>query len=123
MMSAPDRVVERRRKVRGRDGRRPCIAGALLLLLIACAAVPWAMTAAMAQTEGKDLTDYRSGQVTAVHGSRIVIDGREYELDADVTVVDDDGKSRTLKDLEAGSPVRFHLKRGRIDVLVLILPK
>lgn len=122
-MNVPRRAAKRIRVACGNDGRWSCSALALLLLLATCATISWGGVSALAQSEGKDLTDYLSGQVTAVHGGHIVIDGKEYALDADVTVIDDDGRPRTLKDFEVGSPVRFHLKRGRIDVLVLILPK
>ncbi len=68
-------------------------------------------------------TGFQSGQVTGKRGSSIQINQREYLLDKEVTVKDDEDRPRELKDINEGAEVLFHLKRDRIDQLVLILPK
>ncbi len=68
-------------------------------------------------------TGFQSGQVTGKQGSSIQINQREYLLDQELTVTDDEDRPRELKDIREGAEVLFHLKRDRIDQLVLILPK
>jgi len=78
----------------------------------------------LAQTSGSaSLADFKSGQVTDKKGNRLEIDKKEYVLQANVTVRDDEGKPKDLSDVAPGAMVQFHLKQGRIDQLVLILPR
>lgn len=78
----------------------------------------------LAQTSGSgSLADFQSGQVTDKHGNRLEIDKKDYLLKSDVTVRDDEGKQRELTEVAPGAMVQFHLKQGRIDQLVLILPR
>ncbi|MGH7236190.1 MAG: hypothetical protein ACREIO_07385 [Nitrospiraceae bacterium] len=78
----------------------------------------------LAQTSGSgSLAEFKSGQVTDKKGNRIEIDKKDYVLKSDVTVRDDEGKKRELSEVAPGSMVQFHLKQGRIDQLVLVLPK
>lgn len=79
---------------------------------------------ASAQTSSpQPRTGFQSGQVTGKQGSSIQINNRNYLLDKEVTVQDDEDRPRELKDIHEGAEVWFHLKRDRIDQLVLILPK
>ena len=78
----------------------------------------------LAQTSGSgSLADFKSGQVTDKHGNRLEIDKKDYVLQANVTVRDDEGKPRDLGEVTPGAMVQFHLKQVRIDQLVLILPR
>lgn len=79
---------------------------------------------ALAQTSGSgSLADFKSGQVTDKNGNRLEIDKKDYVLRPDVTVRDDEGKQRELTEVVPGAMVQFHLKQGRIDQLVLVLPR
>jgi hypothetical protein len=75
------------------------------------------------QSESAPSVDMVSGQVTAKRGQSIEINGREYMLNRNVVIKDEEGRPRELKDFEQGTEVRFHLKQERIDQLVLILAK
>ena len=80
----------------------------------------------MAQTPtiaGGPLAGFFQGEVAETFRDAILIDGKRYDLRADVVIKDDRDQPRELKDFRAGSFVAYHLKMGRIDQLVLILPK
>ncbi len=78
----------------------------------------------LAQTSGSaSLADFKSGQVTDKTKNRLEIDKKDYVLQANVTVRDDEGRPRDLSEVVPGTMVQFHLKQGRIDQLVLVLPK
>lgn len=78
----------------------------------------WAQTAV-----ANFMANFLSGQVTANQGNDIQINNKNYPLQQGVTIIDDEGKPRDLKDLPPGAEVKFHLKNGQIDQIVLILPK
>jgi len=78
----------------------------------------------LAQMSGSgSLADFKSGQVTDRKGHQIEIDKKDYALQANVTVRDDEGRPRDLKEVTPGTFVQFHLKQGRIDQIVLELPR
>jgi len=78
----------------------------------------------MAQTSSQESqVGFQSGQVTGKSGSSIQINRRDYLLDKDVSVKDDEGRSRELKDIKEGADVLFHLRRDTIDQLIIVLPK
>ena len=78
----------------------------------------------LAQTSGSaSLADFKSGQVTDRQGNKLQIDKKDYVLQSNVSVKDDEGKQRELTEVVPGVMVQFHLKQGRIDQLVLVLPK
>jgi hypothetical protein len=78
----------------------------------------------LAQTSGSgSLADFKPGHVTGKQGNKLEIDKKDYVLHANVTVKDDEGRPRELSDVVPGTMVQFHLKQGRIDQLVLVLPK
>jgi hypothetical protein len=66
---------------------------------------------------------FQSGQVTAKRGNEITINEKVYSLHPEVTIKDDEEKSRELKDIEPGAELLFHLTQGRIDQIVLLLPR
>ena len=67
-------------------------------------------------------TTLLSGVVTGKTESGIQIDGRTYTLHSKVTVKDEEGEEMSLEDLVPGIEVRFHLKRGKIDQIIMIQP-
>ncbi len=66
---------------------------------------------------------FQAGQITAKLANGLQIDHKHYPLDTGVTITDDEGRTRELKDLVRGSLVQFHLKQGRVDKIMLLLPK
>ncbi len=65
----------------------------------------------------------QSGVVTSVGSGNLRIDGTDYPVDSQVTVSDDEGHPRELKAVAPEAQVRFHVQHGRIDQLVIVLPK
>ena len=78
----------------------------------------------LAQTsEPAPLAGFQSGQVTGKSGDTLQINNKDYTLQPDVSVKDEEGNQKELSDVVPGVEVMFPLKQGRIDKLVLILPK
>ncbi|MEK7269063.1 MAG: hypothetical protein AAB093_06655, partial [Nitrospirota bacterium] len=78
----------------------------------------------LAQTsEPAPLAGFQSGLVTGKQGTTLAIDNKNYQLTPGVSVKDEEGNQKELSDVVPGVEVMFHLKQGRIDQLVLILPK
>ncbi len=134
--SLTSRVVQsRRRRPAGLSGIIAFSGGylraALVLLMIGLVllgGVPfgsveagWAQGAGPSSSAGS--ATFQSGQITANLATGLQMDHKHYPLDSIVTITDDEGRARELKDLVPGSRVQFHLKQGRIDKIVLILPK
>ena len=69
------------------------------------------------------LATLEPGEVTANHGEELVINNVRYSVLSSATVTDDEGNPRNLKEFIPGIQVRFHLKKGSIDQLVLMLPR
>ena len=65
----------------------------------------------------------QSGVVTSVGSGNLRIDGTDYPVASQVTVSDDEGHPRELKAVTPEAQVRFHVQHGRIDQLVIVLPK
>ena len=66
---------------------------------------------------------FQSGVIDEVHGSTIRIDGRSYVLKATVVVVTHEGDPLELERIIPTSLVKFHLKEGHIDKMVVTLPQ
>lgn len=83
------------------------------------------LTDGWAQSGGaQSLADYRLGQVTAKpQGGTVQINNQDYPLSKNVTVTDENDGPRRLEDLEPGLGVKFHVKNGRIDHIVVLLPR
>jgi hypothetical protein len=69
------------------------------------------------------LLTLQPGEVNANHGEEIVIDNKRYVMSPSVTIMDDEGRSRDLKSVVPGTQVRFRLRQGTIDLLVMMLPR
>lgn len=63
------------------------------------------------------------GEITAHGGDTIEINRKEYMLHPNIMIKDEQDQSRELKDLRLGTLVWFHLKQGRIDQIVIMVPK
>ena len=97
----------------------------VILILLMVGSVPavgasgsWAQT-----TSPESTVSFQSGQVTAKQGSILQINNQNYTLAPEAIIKDDEGKPRGEKDLTPGTEVRFHVKRGDIDQIVVVLPR
>jgi hypothetical protein len=68
------------------------------------------------------LATFQSGRITGVHGTTVQIDQRDYELRPDVEIQNPEGNLMEAHDIRKSALAKFHLKQGRIDMLVVILP-
>ena len=92
---------------------------AVLVVLTLQAGVGLGQTTSQPMTVG-----YKSGQVTDVRPpSSIEIDERSYELKVDVTILDREGEPLELARILPSSLVKYHLKEGRIDKMVVTRPQ
>jgi hypothetical protein len=66
---------------------------------------------------------FQSGVVDEVHGTTIRIDGRSYVLKSDASVVDHEGQPLEPERIIPTSLVKFHLKEGHVDKMVVTLPQ
>ena len=106
---------------------RPTISGRLrmIIVILALFGMNWKVAAGLCQAVSSSMTvGYRSGQVTEVRPpSSIEIDGRSYELKVDVMILDREGEPLELTRILLTSLVKFHLKEGKIDKMVVTLPQ
>ncbi len=75
-----------------------------------------------AQKEVSQIEDFVMGEVTNKRENVIRIDSKEYSFFADVMVKDQNLTPRALTDVVPGTQVMFHLKQGRIDQIIILLP-
>ncbi len=66
---------------------------------------------------------FQSGMIDEVERSSIRIDGRSYVLKSAVLVVTPEGEPLELGQIIPTSKVKFHLKEGHIDKMVVTLPQ
>ena len=66
---------------------------------------------------------FQSGVIDEVQGSTIRIDGRTYVLKAGVLVVTHKGQPLEVERIIPTSLVKFHLKEGHIDKMMVTLPQ
>lgn len=66
---------------------------------------------------------FLSGVVTAKSARILQVNNTNYVLHKEMRVQDDEGRIRTLNDLRRGSHVQFHLNRGKVDQVILILAR
>lgn len=70
------------------------------------------------------LVNFNTGQVTAPKsGTTVEINDRLFTTKRQVVIHDDEGRPRDEKDLRLGSEIKFHMKDGEIDEIIIILPK
>ncbi len=95
-------------------------------LLALMQVVPFVSTVGFAQTEivmPFSTAGFQSGVIDEVQGSTIRIDGRSYVLKSAVLVVNHEGEPLELERIIPTSLVKFHLKEGHIDKMVVKLPQ
>ncbi len=66
---------------------------------------------------------FQSGVIDEVQGSTIRINGRSYVLKSAVVVVTHEGEPLEVERIIPTSLVKFHLKEGHIDKMVVTLPQ
>ncbi|MCS6290607.1 MAG: hypothetical protein H8K10_16750 [Nitrospira sp.] len=66
---------------------------------------------------------FQSGVIDEVQGSSIRIDGRSYVLKSAVVVLTHEGEPLEIERIIPTSLVKFHLKEGHIDKMVVTLPQ
>lgn len=66
---------------------------------------------------------FQSGVIDEVQGSSIRIDGRSYVLKSSVVVLTHEGEPLEIERIIPTSLVKFHLKEGHIDKMVVTLPQ
>ena len=90
---------------------------------------PCTSQVSMAQTElpptamPMSTVGFQSGVIDDVEKSSIRIDGRTYVLKTAVLVVTHEGEALELERIIPTSRVKFHLKEGHIDKMVVTLPQ
>ena len=97
----------------------------MMIVILALLGVNGKIAVGLGQTVSAPVTvGYKSGQVTEVRPpSSIEIDERSYELKVDVLIVDREGEPLELARILPTSLVKFHLKEGKIDKMVITLPQ
>jgi hypothetical protein len=77
-----------------------------------------------AQTSFTDsLMGFQSGMVTDLRPGVLQINNKDYEVITEVSIKDEEGKPIEFNDIVRNAEVKFHLKQGHIDKIVLILPR
>ena len=94
-------------------------------IIVVLSVMNWDVAVSFGQPVSPPVTaGYKSGQVTEVRPpSSIEIDERSYELKTDVVILDREGEPLELVRILPTSLVKFHLKEGRIDRMVVRLPE
>ncbi len=102
----------------------------VLFAMLSLLTVPYSIPpAGLAETEQGQApmvfstVGFQSGVIDAVEGSSIRIDGRGYVLKSAVVVVNHEGEPLELERIIPTSLVKFHLKEGHIDKMVVTLPQ
>lgn len=98
------------------------LAVALMLVLTNLPVIRSSDIAVAGQKEDVQLQDFIMGEVTGKRENAIRIDSKEYSFFADVIVKDQNLTPMALKDVVPGTQVMFHLKQGRIDQIIILLP-
>ncbi len=114
------RVTRGEHRPSGKGGQRGTPLRAALVLLLAGCMVLGSLAGSFAQSVPPG---FKMGTVTAMRHQEIQVNLRNYPLRKKVRVRDDEGKLKDLRDVSKGSLVMFHLARGRVDQIILILPR
>lgn len=75
------------------------------------------------QTSAMSSVTMQTGMVSSVNSGQIRVNDTNYPLDAAVSVSDDEGHSRDLKAVVPETQILYHVHRGHIDQIVVVLPK
>lgn len=99
-----------------------CVFATAVLLLVNLPTLPTAAVAMAASIDASETDSFERGEVTAKRERALLINNKEYSLLAEVTVKDTASMPRALNDVVPGMEVLFHLRQGRIDQIIIILP-
>jgi hypothetical protein len=66
---------------------------------------------------------FERGMVTEIHQATIEIDNKTYGLKPEVVIVNDQGQPIEIGSVVTNAEVKFHVKEGRIDKMVVSLPR
>lgn len=103
--------------------KRTLIIGAVGVVALVLSSMPSLTLAQTDTTMPFSTAGFQAGVIDEVQGSTIRIDGRSYVLKSIVVVVNHEGESLELERIVPTSLVKFHLKEGHIDKMVITLPQ
>jgi hypothetical protein len=78
--------------------------------------------AVSAQNDASEIEGFVMGEVTGKRETVLRIDDKEYSWFTDIVVKDQNLTPKSLNDVVPGTQVMFHLKQGRIDQIIILLP-
>ena len=102
---------------------------AMLGLLTLGQTMPSVLSSSSAETEQVpevmrfSTAGFQAGVIDEVQGPSIRIDGRSYVLKSAVVVLTHEGEPLEIERIIPTSLVKFHLKEGHIDKMVVTLPQ
>ena len=95
----------------------------LVQMVPSVSSISFAQTGQTQETMLFSTVGFQSGVIDEVQGSSIRIDGRSYVLKSAVVVVNHEGEPLEIERIIPTSLVKFHLKEGHIDKMVVTLPQ
>ena len=125
MKAGTHELRSRRASMAGTPGHWLTVLGVLVIGVIVFGAGSVGMVAERSAEASvvMDTAGWPSGQVTGKQTNAIRIDERAYSLHTKLSIMNDEGTPVAWSAVAVGSWVKFHLKGGRIDHLVLVLPQ
>jgi hypothetical protein len=67
--------------------------------------------------------EFQDGQIVDKYASALALGGHTYPVAASALFADSRGAERQWSDFDKGDFVRFHLRAGQIDLLILEIPR
>lgn len=64
-----------------------------------------------------------TGMITLVSGSRVEIDSQAYTLAPNASIKDEEENEKEITSIVPGAMAKARVRQGRIDQMILILPK
>ncbi len=117
-------VTKKEMTVHGRTGRRNGLLRALLMLSLAVIMVFASLSTGLGWViDPAILKTFQDGVVNAHLGQEVRINSKDYALHSQVVIRDEEDRPKSLKDLARGTEVKFHLKTGKIDEIIIMLPE
>ena len=105
-------------KASGRKALGPVLVVALFLGALAAGPV-----GASDRSGRSEAPAFLSGVVTGKGRAGIRINDRTYAFHSHATLTDEEGEDVDWSQLVRGVPVKFHLRRGKIDQIIVFLPR
>lgn len=88
----------------------------LVTILLSFVNIGWA------KSEQPLAPTYLLGVVTEISEKTIKVSGNTYKLDPEITISLDTGAKRRLNYLKPGNRIKYQLKHGRIEQVIIIQP-